>query len=126
VEEVDDGEWQAAAEIEPYEPDPFRAGTDSFESLLQRLSSVATNPAEEEEQREAAELLHGLGTSEALKRLGTRPRHAFARALLRDSRWDVAKAGPIPIFGQPSPLAVARELVILRLRRAAAVASARW
>ena len=126
IEEVDDGQWQAA-EAEPGEPDPRRgAATDSFESLLQRLTKVATNPGEEEEQREAAELLHGLGTSEALKRLGTRPRHAFARALLRDSRWDVAEAGLIPIFGQPSPLAVARELVSLRLRRAAVVASARW
>jgi DNA-binding winged helix-turn-helix (wHTH) protein len=126
-EEVDDGEWQAVAEASPREPDPPRgAGTDSFESLLVRLTTVATNPSEEEEQREAAELLHGLGTSEALKRLGTRPRHAFARALLRDSRWDVSEAGPVPIFGQPSAVAVAHQLVSLRLRRAAAVASARW
>jgi DNA-binding winged helix-turn-helix (wHTH) protein len=128
AEEVDDGEWQAAAAAVPCDTEtvpPHGAATDSFESLLQRLTSVA-NPGEEEEQREAAELLHGLGTSEALKRLGTRPRHAFARALLRDSRWDVAEAGSVPIFGQPAPLAVAYELVSLRLRRAAAVASARW
>jgi hypothetical protein len=126
-EEVDDGEWQTAAEAAPCEPDPRRgAAPDSFESLLVRLTTVATNPSEEEEQREAAELLHGLGTSEALKRLGTRPRHAFARALLRDSRWDVAEAGPVPIFGQPSGVAVAHQLVSLRLRRAAALASARW
>ena len=63
---------------------------------------------------------------EALRRLGTRPRHAFARALLRDTRWDVAEAGPVPILGQPAPAATARELVRLRLRRAAAVAAARW
>ena len=128
AEEVDDGEWQAAADAVSWETDspPQGAATDSFESHLQRLTSVSTSPGEEEEQREAAELLHGLGTSEALKRLGTRPRHAYARALLRDSRWDVAGAGAVPIFGQPSPLGVAYELVSLRLRRAAAVASARW
>jgi len=126
-EEVDDGEWQVAADAVPLRAaPPPGAATDSFESLLQRVTDVATNPAEEEEQREAAELLHGLGTSDALKRLGTRPRHAFARALLRDSRWDVAEAGPVPIFGQPSLIAVAYELVSLRLRRAAAVASTRW
>ena len=40
-----------------------------------------------------------LGTSEALRRLGTRPRHAFARALLRDARWDSAQAGEVPFLG---------------------------
>jgi hypothetical protein len=32
----------------------------------------------------------------------------------------------VPIVGKPSAIAVARELVILRPRRAAAVAAARW
>ena len=36
-----------------------------------------------------------------LRRLGTRPNHAFARALLRDTRWDIAEAGPVPILGEP-------------------------
>ncbi len=50
AEEVDDGEWQAAAAATPCEPDPRHgAATDSFESLLQRLTNVATNPGEEEE-----------------------------------------------------------------------------
>ena len=88
------------------------------------LSSGFSNPwggpSDEEDQREAAELLHALGTAEAMRRLGTRPRHTFARALLRDTRWDTAEAGPVPILSQPSPVATARELVGLRLRRAAA------
>jgi hypothetical protein len=71
-------------------------------------------------------LLHALGTSEAMKRLGTRPRHAFARALLRDTRWDTPQAGPVPILGEPAALTTARELVGLRLRRAAMFAAARW
>ena len=62
---------------------------------------MAANAGEEEEQREAAEVLHALGTSEALRRLGTRPRHAFARALLRDTRWDAAEAGPVPTASDP-------------------------
>src|SRR5919106_1774215 len=50
-------------------------------------------------------------------------RHGYARALLRDARWDAAEAGPVPILGAPAPVATARELVTLRLRRAAAVAA---
>jgi hypothetical protein len=65
------------------------------------------------------------GTSETLRRLGTRPRRAFARALLRDTRWDAAEAGWVPILGQPAAFATARELVRIRVRRAAAVAAAR-
>ena len=111
---------------------PFRHATttpealaDPFEPLLQRIT-LPPAPNDEEDQREAAELLHALGTSEAMRRLGTRPRHAFARALLRDTRWDAAEAGPVPILGEPAPFATASELVALRLRRAAASAAARW
>ena len=37
-----------------------------------------------------------------------------------------AEAGPVPILGEPAPVATALELVRLRLRRAAALAAARW
>jgi DNA-binding winged helix-turn-helix (wHTH) protein len=123
VEEDDEGEW--GAEVAPADLPAASAGvSDPFEPLLCRVTREA--PGDEEDQREAAELLHALGTSEALRRLGTRPRHAYARALLRDTRWDVPEAGPVPILSQPAPAATARELVSLRLRRAAAVAAARW
>jgi DNA-binding winged helix-turn-helix (wHTH) protein len=102
------------------------AEVDSFEPLLQTLTRAATTPDEEEGQREAAELLHSLGTSEALRRLGTRPRHAFARALLRDTRWDSANAGAVPILGAPAPAATGAALIALRLRRAARIAATRW
>src|SRR5687767_10291183 len=92
VEEDDEGEWQAEDMTPPLHEAPHEATADPYEPLLQRATSVATNASDEEEQREAAELLHGLSTSEALRRLGTRPRHAFARALLRDTRWDAAEA----------------------------------
>jgi DNA-binding winged helix-turn-helix (wHTH) protein len=125
IEEDDEGDWHAApATPADHAPSSGTAG-DRYELLLERVTRVAGNANEEEEQREAAELLHALGTSEALRRLGTRPRHAFARALLRDTRWDAAEAGPVPILGQPAPFATARELVTLRLRRAAVVAAAR-
>ena len=101
-------------------------GADAYEPLLQRLTGVSTDATDEEDQREAAERLHLLGTAEALRRLGTRPGHACARALLRDTRWDVAEAGDVPIVGQPGALAASRELVRIRLRRAATLAAARW
>ncbi len=130
VEEEDDGEWPPAVprteRAAPPEAAPTAAAPEPFEALLQRVTAVAARGTEEEEQREAAELLHALGTTEALRRLGTRPRHAFARALLRDTRWDVAEAGAVPIFSEPAPFATLQELAILRMRRAAAVAAARW
>jgi DNA-binding winged helix-turn-helix (wHTH) protein len=126
VEEDDESEWQVEEASTPVPATPPAPDTDPYEPLLQRVASVATNRADEEDQREAAELLHALGTSEALRRLGTRPHHAFARAMLRDTRWDVAEAGDVPILGQPASVATARELVMLRLRGAAALAAARW
>jgi DNA-binding winged helix-turn-helix (wHTH) protein len=132
IEEEDDGDWSGDRPAVPAitaqrEPDPApEAALDPFEPLLQRITRVPAGQGDEEDQREAAELLHALGTSEAMRRLGTRPRHAYARALLRDTRWDAAEAGPVPILREPSPLATARALVGLRLRRAAAFAAARW
>jgi hypothetical protein len=119
VEEEDGDNWQGeirnSASIAQPDEDPF-------EPLLDRLTSAVA----EEEQREAAELLHALGTAEALRRLGTRDGHARARALLRDTRWDSAQAGPVPIIGAPSALTVTALVARLRLRRAARVAAARW
>ncbi len=129
VEEDDDGEWQgapasSAAPAPP--PPPSDVTADPIEPLLQRITRTTRTASEEEDQREAAELLHTMGTDEALRRLGTQPRHAFARALLRDTRWDVAEAGPVPILGAPASFETARELVTLRLHRAAALVRARW
>ncbi|HUP40336.1 MAG TPA: transcriptional regulator [Vicinamibacterales bacterium] len=132
VEEDDEAEWQGAtaSTVPPAPAQPTTAPTDvtadPIEPLLQRVTRIATNTSEEEDQREAAELLHTMGTDEALRRLGTRPRHTYARALLRDTRWDVAEAGPVPIVGAPAAFETARELITLRLRRAAALVGARW
>jgi DNA-binding winged helix-turn-helix (wHTH) protein len=125
TEEEDDGEWLVTDRIAPPAEEPA-AEPDPFEPLLERITRPAGTPADEEDGREAAELLHALGTTEALRRLGTRAGHARARALLRDTRWDAAGAQPVPVRGAPAPLAVTRELVALRLRRVARVAAARW
>ena len=104
------------------------APEDPFEPALRRLlGEEASAPEDQEEaRREAAETLHVLGTDEALRRLDRRPGHEQARALLRDARWDVAGAGPVPLLGQPGAARAIAALVMLRLRRAARLAGARW
>jgi DNA-binding winged helix-turn-helix (wHTH) protein len=132
VEEPDDDGAAATAASQglvaarPIEPAALPAQPDPFEPLLAVVASVPMSAGEEDQQREAAELLHTLGTAEALRRLGTRTHHAAARAALRDTRWETPGAGPVPILGAPSPVATARALVTLRLRRAARVAAGRW
>ena len=115
-----------AVPIETAAPMPAARDEDAFEPLLARITAPARTSAEEEDKREAAEMLHALGTREALGRLGTRPGHASARALLRDTRWDVSGAGDVPIIGAPAALAVARKLTAIRLRRAARMVASRW
>ena len=126
LEEVDEQQAPAPpASIEPFVVDVVgreAEPADPFDPLLTRL----TGAGDEEDRREAAELLHALGTSETLTRLGTRPGHAFARALLRDTRWDAATAGDVPVLAGPSPAAVAWHLTALRLRRAKRIAASRW
>jgi len=124
VEEEDDGARPAALPDSPSSPPETPA--EGFEPLLERVTRASSDAAGDEDRREAAELLHALGTADALRRLGTRPGHTSARALLRDARWDSPGAGPVPMLGAPAPLAVARELFRLRLRRAARIAARRW
>jgi DNA-binding winged helix-turn-helix (wHTH) protein len=116
---------EPARESEP-EPEPSKPLEDPFEPLLARLSRVATTDLEEEDQREAAEILLGLGTAEALRRLGTREGHSIARALLRDARWTTPSAGAVPFLGEPGAASAAFHLIRLRGRRAARIATLRW
>ncbi|HUR35436.1 MAG TPA: winged helix-turn-helix domain-containing protein [Vicinamibacterales bacterium] len=123
IEENDDD----LVSIEAAPPTPAPAPVpDAFTTLLDRITHPPADPAEEEDQRDAAERLHTLGTAEALKRLPVVENPAFARALLRDTRWDTPEAGPVPILGEPGAAAVSLALVQLRLRRVAAIAAARW
>ena len=126
AEETDDGPLDARAGAAAPAP---AAERDPFESALARLlvtEPVAASEEGEAQRREAAEALHALGTEEALRRLDQRPGHESARALLRDARWDVPGAGPVPLIGQPGGLAAARILVRLRLGRALRLAGRRW
>ena len=100
----------------------------AFDRALEALLDAGSGDAEEDDvrRRESAETLHRLGTVEALDRLDRRPGHAAARAYLRETRWDVPGAGPVPLLGHPGWLAAARILFLLRIRRVARLAGRRW
>jgi len=125
AEEPDDGPL-------PVDPaDTGRAVTqkpaDPIGPLLARLLRQPPFDAlGDEERREAAEQIHLVDTAEALRRLDGIPGHARARAILRDTRWDVPGAGDVPLVGSPRPWASIAHLVALRLRRAARDTANRW
>ena len=123
IEEDDNGQWPPEA---PPATPAVDGGSDQFDALIARITRRPRSSGEEEEQREAAELLHALGTEEALRRLGTRPGHARGRALLRDVRWESPVAADVPVVRSPAPLAVGRALIALRLRRARRLVVRRW
>lgn len=90
------------------------------------LDTLCDSSVDEGDRREAAERLHTLGTSRALARLGRRAGHAAARAMLRDTRWEVAEAGPVAVIGQPAAWTVLRILLALRFTRVVRLVGGRW
>jgi DNA-binding winged helix-turn-helix (wHTH) protein len=96
---------------------------DPFAAPLARLLAADGG---DETRSEAALELHALGTAEALRRLDRQPGHARAWAHLRDSRWDVAGAGAVPLVAAPAGPAAWAALAALRLRRARRLVAARW
>jgi DNA-binding winged helix-turn-helix (wHTH) protein len=123
VEEADEDRGALLTPPAPAAPPaPRPASGDPFEDALEKL----LRHEDADDSREAAEALHALGTAEALRRLDRRPGHEAARALLRDARWDVPGAGPVPLIGAPGGLTAAGILIAMRLRRALRVAERRW
>lgn len=110
--------------LSPAAPLPV-APLDPFEVALGTLLAPA-RLGDDDERREAAETLHALGTEEALRRLDERAGHERARALLRDARWGIPGAGPVPLLGRPGAWRSILHLVALRLRTAARLAGSRW
>ncbi len=95
---------------------------DDFETALSTLMSDSP----EDVRREAAETLHALDTRGAVSRIRGIPRSAGGRALLRDARWDLPQAGPVPILGEPDALGTVRALLALRLGRVLRAAGSRY
>ncbi len=123
VEEDDTGHEPVARRHEPLAPPTGAKGADRRDTLIAGLCADETP---EEARQDAAEELHRLGTAEALQGLDRRPGHSRGWAYLRDTRWEVAGAGPVPLLGPSAGPAAWRELVALRLRRARRLVAARW
>lgn len=112
----------SAAAVTPAVPD---AGT-TRARLVARLTAPAAD-GDGEDQRDAAEQLHALGTAEALAALdAVAGDTSRARALLRDARWDAPQAGAVPLGPGGQGAATAWHLIDLRLRRAASLVATRW
>lgn len=127
TEDADDGPLLGVSSpASPAAPAPA-SETDVASPLLDRLlRRGAFTAATDEERREAAEQLHALGTAGVLEQLDGVEGHAEARAILRDTRWDVPGAGDVSLLRSPRPWASIVQLVALRLRRAARHTSNRW
>ena len=103
------------------------APPDERERLLSVLLKEGPNARVTEDERyDAAVSLHELGTAEALARLDDRPGHEEARAILRDARWDAPTAGPVPLISVHGRVRAIADVVRLRARHAARLASRRW
>lgn len=129
VVEDDEGGPAPVAVTLPTIPAPGTApeAASDVEALIDRIRIPARTELDAEDQRDAAERLHAIGTARVLERLGARPgATGYARALLRDTRWDTPEAGAVPIASGPDAWASAAHLVRLRLARMAGVAATRW
>jgi DNA-binding winged helix-turn-helix (wHTH) protein len=131
VEESEIGGTAAEAPGGPAHEEPRPAptgadrgrGEDPFAAPLALLLAPAST---DEERREAAETLHDLGTGEALRRIAGRDGSARAWAYLRDTRWEVPGAGPVPLSRAQDGWSAWLGLAVLRLRRARRLAGQRW
>jgi DNA-binding winged helix-turn-helix (wHTH) protein len=130
VLEPDDGPLpskEVAPEVAVVAARPGDAAAAERERLLGVLLRDGANArATEDERYDAAVSLHELGTAEALARLDERPGHEEARAILRDARWDAPGAGPVPLISAHGRVRAIADVVRLRVRHAARLASARW
>lgn len=95
-------------------------------ALVDRLLTEVTPALTWDDRREAAEQLHAMGTDRALALITARAGHAEALALMRDTRWDVPGAGPVPLWGTAEGIAAARHLARWRARDARRVTARRW
>jgi DNA-binding winged helix-turn-helix (wHTH) protein len=124
AEEADGGDAPVPPAADP-RVGPARA-LPEIDPLAGPLARLLDPRLDEEEKREAAEELHSVDTAATLRRLGRAPGHARAWAHLRDSRWDVAGAGPVPLLSAPAGPAGWAALAGLRLGRASRLAASRW
>lgn len=102
------------------------AADDQLELAIANLvaSSAKGVIVDEDCLRDAALTIHYLGHQQALDRLRPGIDHT-ARALLRDTRWELPEQGAVPLWG-PGFLKASWELIRLRIRALQEVLPKRW
>ena len=126
VTEENDSDGGATPRVGDEAPPRTEADDGRLDPFMDPLDRLRAEAASQDGRREAAEELHQLGTTEALRRLRGDPGEERAWADLRDSRWEVAVAGPVPLLDPSAGFWGWRELAVLRLRRARRLVAARW
>jgi hypothetical protein len=117
VEESDDGQLMVRAKLPTVAQPP-----EAFGPLIDRLiADAAAGPEGWNNAREVAERLHALGTTEAIAELTRKPHPAAAIAIMRDARWSVPGAGPVPLDASSTAA-----LIRLRLSDARRTVTRRW
>jgi DNA-binding winged helix-turn-helix (wHTH) protein len=91
-----------------------------------RALAVLLSPAPEEERRDAAQTLLRFDAERARRELELRDDTALALATLRDARWDVAGAAPVPFLGHTGMWRSGLALARMRLGELWAPARRRW
>ncbi len=111
---------RSIANSTPEGADPPREGE------FDRALSILLSRASDEERRDAAHTLLRIDTERARRELESRENAALALATLRDARWDVAGAAPVPFLGHTGMWRSGLALARLRLGELWALARRRW
>src|SRR5262249_36381399 len=93
---------------------------------FERALAVLLSRAPDEERRDAAETLHRIDAERARRELEQREGTAVALATLRDARWDVAGAAPVPFLGHTGMWRSGAALARLRFAELWSLARRRW
>lgn len=96
------------------------------DAAFDRALAVLLSPASDDERRDAAETLHRIDADRARRALEQREDAALALATLRDARWDVAGAAPVPFLGHAGMWRSGLALARLRLAELWSLARRRW
>ena len=123
VREADETAPRASGPPPAAAGEPAREG--EFERALAALLAPASGPDSEAERRDAAQRLLRVDGERARRELERRSDSA-ALATLRDARWDVVEAGPVPFLGHTGMWRSGWALARMRLGELWSLARRRW
>src|SRR5262249_37823907 len=124
-EEPDESTVRAAVEPSAMTPATPAESPEQVDALVDRFVATAATGGEDD-ARDLAERLHQMGTDKVMARLASKPGHASAVALLRETRWNVPTAGDVPLLSDAEAGSAVFALIRLRLSSVRAQIARRW